>query len=80
VDRLPRRRRNQLCIAIITVGLLNFVAYTLTYAALGGDAHNGYCKLVAGPDGELLRTYVVGGPPRPARGGRGTPGGPGGGL
>jgi hypothetical protein len=59
VDRLPRRRRNQLCIAIITVGLLNFVAYTLTYAALGGDAHNGYCKLVAGPDGELLRTYVV---------------------
>ncbi len=40
VDRLPRRRRNQICIAIIALGLVNFVVYTLTYAALGGDAQN----------------------------------------
>ena len=32
VDRLPRRRRNQICVGIIAVGLLNFLAYTVGYA------------------------------------------------
>jgi len=59
VDRLTRRRRNQICIAVIVLGLLNFLVYTLSYAALGGDAHNGYRKLVGQPDGSQQAVYVV---------------------
>lgn len=59
VDRLPRRRRNQICIAIIVVGLVNFLAYTLFYAALGGDAHNGHRELVQGADGRHTAVYYV---------------------
>ena len=57
--RLARRRRNQICILIIAVGLVNFLAYTLSYALLGGDAHNGYCKRVEHPDGSVTRTYII---------------------
>lgn len=59
VDRLPRRRRNQICIAVIALGLLNYLAYTLGYAILGGDAHNGYRLVVRGPDGRAVVRYVV---------------------
>ena len=41
VDRMTTRRRNQICIAVLMVGLLNFLVYTLSYAVLGGDAANG---------------------------------------
>ncbi len=59
VDRLPRRRRNQLCIWIIALGLLNYLVYTLSYAALGGDAHNGYIKHHTDPDGHPRISYIV---------------------
>ena len=59
VDRLPRRRRNQICIAVIAAGLLNFLAYTMSYALLGGDAHNGYRKLVDRPDGPRQPVYII---------------------
>jgi hypothetical protein len=59
VDRLPRRRRNQLCISIIALGLLNFLVYTLGYAALGGDAHNGYRAVALAADGTPHTTYYV---------------------
>jgi hypothetical protein len=59
VDRLSRRRRNQLCIAIIALGLLNFLAYTLSYAALGGDAQNGYRARVERETGERTWAYYV---------------------
>lgn len=55
----PRRRRNQICIAIIIVGLLNFLAYTLGYAVLGGDAHNGSRRVIEAPDGTRQVVYVV---------------------
>lgn len=61
VDRLPRRRRNKICIAVIILGGLNFLIYTLVYAGLGGDAHNGGKKLVVGPDGATETVYYVGG-------------------
>lgn len=61
VDRIPRRRRNKICIAIILLGGLNFAAYTAAYAILGGDAHNGYRKLVSQPDGTTVSEYFVGG-------------------
>ncbi len=38
---MPRRRRNKVLIAIIGAGLLNFLAYTIIYAMIGGDARNG---------------------------------------
>lgn len=59
VDRLPRRRRNQICIAIIAFGLLNFLVYTMTYAVLGGDAHNGYRRVVTGTDGKAHKEFII---------------------
>ncbi len=59
VDRLPSRRRNQICIAVITLGLLNLVLYTVTYAVLGGDAHNGHRATIIRPDGAAEEIYVV---------------------
>ena len=41
---MPRRRRNKLLIAIIGVGLLNFLSYTIIYAIVGGDAKNGWIE------------------------------------
>jgi len=59
VDRWPRRRRNQMCIAVMAIGALNFVCYTLMYAVLGGDAHNGYCQAVMRADGTRAAVYAV---------------------
>lgn len=59
VDRLPRRRRNQICIGIIALGLLNFLVFTLLYAALGGDAHNGQRRQVRDADGATRTAYFV---------------------
>ncbi len=59
VDRLPRRRRNQICITIIGIGLLNFLVYTLSYSVLGGDAHNGYRRVTHAADGATTVEYVV---------------------
>ena len=59
VDRLPRRRRNQICIGIIALGLLNYLVYTLSYAALGGDAANGYRTVVTRENGKRATEYYV---------------------
>jgi hypothetical protein len=59
VDRLPRRRRNKLCIAVIALGALNFIVYTILYAVLGGDAHNGERSVVITPGGEQQVVYTV---------------------
>ncbi|MCG3126230.1 MAG: hypothetical protein CHACPFDD_01060 [Phycisphaerae bacterium] len=61
VDRLPRRRRNKLCISILVLGGLNLLAYTLLYAALGGDAHNGHSAVVTRGDGSRATVYYLGG-------------------
>ena len=58
-ERTSRRWRNKVCISIITVGALNFMVYTVLYAALGGDAHNGEIRLVEKPDGTLKPAYFV---------------------
>lgn len=59
VDRLPRRRRNQICVGIIAIGMLNFLAYTILYAAMGGDAHNGERRVVSSAEGEKRDAYFV---------------------
>lgn len=35
------RTRNRLCIWVITLGIANFIGYAVSYAYIGGDAHNG---------------------------------------
>lgn len=59
VDRLPSRRRNKICLRVIFIGALNFVAYTIMYAVLGGDAHNGERVLRDQPDGTTKAVYLV---------------------
>lgn len=59
VDRIPRRRRNKICIGVIAIGALNFLVYTVVYAALGGDAHNGEARLVEQADGTAQVVYCV---------------------
>jgi len=41
---MKRRTRNLICIWIIILGLGNFVAYTVAYSYIGGDARNGYIQ------------------------------------
>lgn len=59
VDRMPRRQRNKWCIFIIAVGALNLIAYTLIYAALGGDAFNGRRQLITDDTGARRAVYVI---------------------
>lgn len=59
VDRLPSRRRNQICIAVITLGLLNLIGYTVSYAVIGGDALNGHREVLPTADGGHTATYFV---------------------
>ncbi|MBL8879084.1 MAG: hypothetical protein JNG88_08190 [Phycisphaerales bacterium] len=58
-DRMPRRERNRWCILIIAIGALNLVAYTLSYAALGGDAFNGRRQVVTDESGQRRVMYVI---------------------
>ncbi len=39
-----QQKRNQLLLWVIALGLVNFVAYTLIYWYLGGDAPNGFVE------------------------------------
>jgi hypothetical protein len=59
VERVSRRWRNKICISIIAFGTLNFVVYTVVYAALGGDAHNGDIRKIEQPDGSHKTVYFV---------------------
>jgi hypothetical protein len=59
VDRLPTIRRNRIFLRVIFVGLLNFLLYTICYAALGGDAHNGGRHTIAAADGTTRTAYFV---------------------
>ncbi len=54
---MDRRTRNRICIWVIFLGLLNFVAYAIVYAELGGDATNGYIQR----DAKGHREYFVAG-------------------
>lgn len=60
VDRLPSRRRNQICLRIIIIGALNFLLYTVVYAVIGGDAPNGHRDLIETPSGAESHYYVRG--------------------
>lgn len=57
----PRRLRNKICIRILALGAVNMLLYTLIYAALGGDAHNGGSRTLATPDGGTRHAFFVAG-------------------
>lgn len=38
---VTRRRRNQLCIFLVLLGLANIIAFCVAYSYIGGDAWNG---------------------------------------
>jgi hypothetical protein len=48
---MQRRTRNRICIWLIFLGLINFLAYTIVYAELGGDAKNGGVEVKLNADG-----------------------------
>lgn len=60
-ETLPRRRRNRICIRILALGAINLVLYTLIYAALGGDAHNGGSKTLTTLNGKTRHAFFVAG-------------------
>ncbi len=56
---MQRRTRNHICIWLIFGGLLNFLAYTIVYAELGGDARNGFVQHSTGPDGKAVKSHYI---------------------
>jgi hypothetical protein len=58
---LQRRTRNRICIWIIVAGLANFLAYTVIYAELGGDAKNGGNGPFVNAAGEVENGYYISG-------------------
>jgi hypothetical protein len=58
---MQRRTRNRICIWLLIGGLLNLAAYTVVYAALGGDAKNGGRDLVTETNGTIRSVYTIGG-------------------
>ena len=54
-----RRTRNRLCIWVIVGGLSNFLAYTIVYAGLGGDAKNGEKGSVINARGEADEVFYI---------------------
>ena len=51
-------KRTWVCVWIIILGLANFVAYTVGWAAIGGDAMNGYVRSEAGSP-EVRHYFLV---------------------
>ena len=51
---LPRGmdRRTRICIRVIVIGLLNFLAYTVVYLLIGGEAVNGSVRYAG--DGDIV--------------------------
>jgi len=58
---MQRRTRNLLCIWIILGGLINFLAYTIIYADLGGDARNGWKERAVEDNGRAAGKFYISG-------------------
>lgn len=56
---LQRRTRNRLCIWLIVAGLVNFLAYTVMYAQLGGDAGNGGKENTIDANGQIHVVFYL---------------------
>lgn len=60
-ERRPRRVRNIIFIRILALGAVNFLLFTLIYAALGGDAHNGGSRTIVNSDGTTRHAFYIAG-------------------
>ncbi len=56
---MDRLRRNRLCVWLIIIGLCNFLLYAVFYQILGGDAQNGYVKVVDGQKIYYVRGHFI---------------------
>ena len=52
-------RKTRICIAIIVLGLANFLVYAVVYVSVGGDAMNGYVRLDKRADPPRPRHFLV---------------------
>ena len=52
-------RRTKVCIWIIIIGLANFLAYTVAYDFIGGEAVNGDVRAEALSDGRMVLHYYL---------------------
>jgi hypothetical protein len=50
-------RRTRICLWIILLGLVNFLAYAIVYEFIGGDAMNGFVRAENAGAGPLVRHY-----------------------
>jgi hypothetical protein len=49
-------RRTKICIWIILIGLANFLAYTILYTFIGGEAVNGWVERINGQEYYFLQS------------------------
>ncbi len=52
-------RRTRICLLIIVIGLVNFLAYAVVWVSLDGDAMNGYVRADAAAGRKVLHYYLV---------------------
>ncbi len=50
--------RTKLCIWIIVVGMVNFLAYTISYSIVGGESVRGQIEKIDSPDGDQFKYYL----------------------
>jgi hypothetical protein len=53
-------RRTKICLWVIVLGLANFLAYSVVYFSLRGEAIHGQIKREALPGGDKLHYYLLG--------------------
>ena len=51
--------RTRVSIWVIALGLVNFLAFAVTYLIIDGEAVHGEVRLVEGPDGSEVREYYL---------------------
>ena len=56
---MQRRTRNGICIWLIGIGLANFLAYTVVYGIVGGDARNGGHERAVNEQGQTESVYFI---------------------
>lgn len=50
-------RRTRICLCIIVLGLVNFLAYAIAYEFISGDAMNGFVRAEKAAHSPLIRHY-----------------------
>ncbi|MCD4700138.1 MAG: hypothetical protein K8R91_06165 [Phycisphaerae bacterium] len=56
---IPVDRRTRICLLIIVIGLVNFLAYAVVYMSIGGDAMNGCVRAEVVSGSKIPHYYLV---------------------